>query len=310
MAIFESYSKRKKGISDVYTYDTIPEKLKNQVYHIWNDYFKQRFPDELIIHVRKGIYDTICREEGKKKLYLSRDFFHDSPTNQVEKYFNQLEDTDKILDVIELTFKFIIQLEKWAENSPSIIRIEYFAIDAINDLNQRFRENSLGYEFIDGQIIRIDNQLLHTETIQTTINLLHEPDFNNANEEFLKAHEHFRFKRNQECLNECLKAFESIIKIACHKNNWEYKETDTAKPLINILISNKFFPIYHENYLSAIRQLLESSIPTIRNKNSGHGQGTRKIIVPDNLASYMLYITGATIRLLVETQLGIDNTNQ
>lgn len=54
--------------------------------------------------------------------------------------------------------------------------------------------------------------------------------------------------------------------------------------------------------MNAIKQLLEGSIPTVRNKNSAHGAGNTTIVVPDYLANYMLYLTGATIRLLVDTQ--------
>lgn len=307
MAIFDTYSKRKKGMPDVFTYDSISDKLKNQTYHIWNDFFEQScFSNELKYLVREHIYDTICKEEGKKSLHFNGMFNDRSPINQVESYFDELKDTDKILDVIEVTFFFIARLEKAAKEQNPYILITYSADKAIEELNYRFKENGVGYEFTNERIIRIDNKLLHKETIQPTLYLLHEPEFKNANDEFLKAHEHFRFRRNQECLNECLKSFESTMKIVCQKNDWQHKETDSAKPLINLLLTNNFFPNYHESHLSAIRQLLEGNIPTIRNKNSGHGQGTKKIIVPDSLASYMLYITGATIRLIVETQMARD----
>lgn len=151
-------------------------------------------------------------------------------------------------------------------------------------------------------VFLLKNKLLHSETIRPALLLLTDPEFINANEEFLSAHEHFRYNRNKECLNECLKAFETTMKIICMKNQWSFKESDTAKSLIKNLIDNKFLPGYHENQLSAIRQQLESTIPTIRNKNGGHGQGVRKIIVSKSLAKYMLYSTSATICLLVEIQ--------
>lgn len=304
MPIFKIYSKRKKGLPDVLTYDKLSDKMKNQVYHIWNDFFKQEcFSKELTEYGRKYIYETICKEEGKKSLYFNGMFKELSPVVQVEKYFEELKETDKIIDVIEVTFFCIIRLEIAAKQRNKLIKITYTADKAIKELNNRFKENGVGYQFTNEQIIRIDNKLLHKETIQPTLDLLHEPEYKNANDEFLKAHEHFRFRRNQECLNECLKSFESTIKIVCHKNGWLYKETDTAKPLINLLLANNFFPNYNESQLSAVRQLLEGSIPTIRNKNSGHGQGTKKIVVADSLASYMLYISGATIRLILETQI-------
>lgn len=304
MAIFETFSKRQKGHPDVYSYDSINIKLRNQVFHIWNDFVNQGcFPENLVNSFRKIIYETLLKEEGKKSLYYGSMYTNNDPVYQVEKYFEELSEPDKILDVIEVTFFYIEKLENIFINKYGSHRITYSAANAIKDLNQRFKENGIGYEFTNKQIIRIDNLLLHNEAIKSTLILLSEPEYKNANEEFLKAHEHYRHGRNQESLNESLKAFESTMKIICKMNNWTFNDTDSAKPLINILTTNSFLLKYNESSLSALRQLLEGSVPTVRNKNSGHGQGTEKIIVPNYLANYMLYITGATIRLLVDTQI-------
>jgi hypothetical protein len=46
--------------------------------------------------------------------------------------------------------------------------------------------------------------------------------------------------------------------------------------------------------------MLESSVPTARNKTSGHGQGAAIQIVPDHLAAYVLHMTASTIVFLVK----------
>lgn len=303
MSIFETYSKRMKGLPDIYKYDNIPTKLKNQIFHIWNDFFEENdFRIDLKKLTRQYIYKAIKKEEGVKVLFSGGQWTDTDPAYQVEKFFDEISSTDKILDVIEITFYNLKILEEISKETNPYINITYPLSGAINDLNRRFRENGIGYEYVNGKIIRVDNSLLHSGTIQQTLNLLLDPDFKNVNDEFLKAHEHFRSKRNHECLNDCLKAFESTMKIICNKNGWKYKETDTSKSLINILLSNNFLNNYHESHLSAIRQLLEGNVPMIRNKHSGHGSGIKTINIPDFLATYMLYVSGATIRFLVETQ--------
>lgn len=303
MGIFNTYSKGLKGLPDVYTYDNIEQKVRNQVFHIWNDFFKQQCFEPLVDTARKEIYETICKEEGVK-LLISGGYFsaNEDCKNQVEGYFEGLKDTAKILDAIQITFYYMELLEKLTIEHNPYFPIPYSVGQAIKDLNHRFRENGIGYEYSNGKILRIDHKLLHQETIRPTLSLLSEKKFKNANDEFLKAHEHYKHKRNQECLNESLKAFESTIKIICKENNWTFNQTDTAKPLINILLTNNFLPSYNESSLNALKQLLEGTVPTVRNKNSAHGAGNTSIIVPDFLANYMLYITGATIRLLVDTQ--------
>lgn len=306
MSTFLTYSKSKKGQTDVFQYETLPEKLTIQIGHIWKDFLKQQcFTSEFKQSIVKIVYDTICREKGKKQLNFNGISFSDE-ASQVEEYLQTTKDTDDKLDAIDIMFFFIQRAQIAAVNHNSFIKITYSAEEAVDDLNTRFKENGVGYQFANNKIIKVDNELLHQETVMPALKLLHEPEYTNANEEYLKAHEHLRFKRNQECMNECLKSFESTMKIICAKNNWAYKDTDSAKPLINLLLTNTFMPAYNENYLSSLRQLLETNIPTIRNKNSGHGAGTKKRVVPDYLANYMLYVTGATIRLLIDTQNGFD----
>jgi len=53
-----------------------------------------------------------------------------------------------------------------------------------------------------------------------------------------------------------------------------------------------------QTHLAALRTLLESGVPTARNKTSGHGAG----VVPNNpseeLACYVMQLTAANIRFL------------
>jgi Domain of unknown function (DUF7014) len=121
-----------------------------------------------------------------------------------------------------------------------------------------------------------------------------------ANEEFLKAHEHYRHKRYKECLVDSLKAFESTMKAICKLRGWQTQPTDTAKSLIAVCLNNGLLPKYLDSQISSVRSLLESGIPTVRNKNGGHGQGSSPVAVPEYLARYALNLTATTILFMVE----------
>lgn len=241
MGISETYSNSKKELPDVFIYDAIEIKLKNQIYHIWNDFFDQKVFDNYEEKAKEEIFKQLCKTEGKKKLYHDIYGYRNDYEKQVEKYFEEISDVEKILDVIQITFYYVELVEKLVLNNNPYTSINYSAKEAIEDLNYRFKENGVGYEYSNGKIIRIDNKLLHQETIKFTLLLLTEKKYKNANDEFIKAHEHFKHRRNQECLNECLKSFESTMKIICDENKWLYNQNDTAKPLINILITNNFY---------------------------------------------------------------------
>lgn len=306
MGTFNTYSQNKRGTPEILTYDNLSEKVKNQISFIWNNFFEQKsLPPEVVTEVREEIYKTLKESTGKKNLHDNYIFRDEDPVRQVEDYFSDLDQTDDILDVIDIVFYYMEALQKYIDEKY-YTKNSYTYQLAVDDLNTRFKQNGIGYELINQNIIKIENKILHQETVSNTVKFLNNPIFENANEEFLNANDHFRHSRYQETINECLKAFESTMKIICEQNKWKYeKEKDTAKHLIEHLFNNDFFKSYHDSYLASLRQLLSSNIPTIRNKNSGHGQGSEKKNVPESLAKYLLYSTGATICLLVDNHLAI-----
>jgi hypothetical protein len=117
----------------------------------------------------------------------------------------------------------------------------------------------------------------------------------------------YRHKRYKECLNDCLKALESTMKTICEHQGWKYESTDAAKKLISICFQNNLIPTYLETQFSALRQNIESGIPTIRNKLGGHGQSSQQITVPEYFASYQLNMTASTILFLVQAENSLIN---
>jgi hypothetical protein len=292
MALFETYSMRTKGFPDVYQYHSIPLKVRTQIVLAWEEYFNQPYFSQ-----GRVILEWICTEVQKAHGRRLNSFGNLRP---ITDYFQSREsgEVNDMLDIIEIVFFACKVAEK--KFGTQKIGID----EVITEINARFRYAGIGLAFVNGKMMRFDNDLLYQETIKTTLALTSEPYYKNVEDEFMSALEHHRFDRKPECLNECLKAFETTVKLICTKNNWEYdNHKDTAQKLIAILIREKFMPVeLYEQQLNSLRQFLESSIPTIRNKKGGHGQGEQKNNVPDYLVSYMLYITGAAIRLLIEIQ--------
>jgi hypothetical protein len=175
------------------------------------------------------------------------------------------------------------------------------ATAAIAELNARFREHGVGYEF-NSEIIRVDSQILHAETVKPTLALLREPQYKGAQAEFLTAHEHYRHRRNKEALTESLKALESVMKSICAKRRWQYDPNAQAKALLQTLFDNKLIDAFWVSHFSALRATLEAGVPTARNKLGGHGQGPTVVEVPDFLAGYVLHLTASAILFLVSAE--------
>src|SRR5258708_14404545 len=91
------------------------------------------------------------------------------------------------------------------------------------------------------------------------------------------------------------------MKAICTKRKWAFKPTDAAKELIEVCLKNGLMPLLIQSHIGGVRAVLESGIPTIRNRLSGHGQGAKVVNVPDHYASYMLHLTPTTIKFFVES---------
>ncbi|MDU9049664.1 MAG: hypothetical protein Q3M30_12510 [Candidatus Electrothrix sp. Rat3] len=294
--LFSKRKKRERGeFSDVYQYEDIPYSFRVQVVHMLKEafmiegkYFSSE-ADETIKEINK----LLCREYGVFR--LSEEY--DKAFSELADFLLQTENHEQALDVIELTFRIIdksIRTNTYNYN-------QYLDVDSLLDeLNKRFREAGVGYQYASGELIRVDSQFIHSEAVKPVLSLLKAQRYHSVNQEFLQAHEHYRHGRYEESTNECLKALESLLKTICSERNWPYDQKDTAKKLIATVLKNGLIPSFMQNQLNIMQNLLDSGVPTVRNKLAGHGQGPTQREMPDYIASYALHLTATTILLLAQ----------
>lgn len=312
MAIFDLFSKRQKAlrgeVPDVFTYEDLPNALRVQIVHIWTDtlgsdrdYYDTYGHADSVKSAYKFIVDTLCREYGLFKLPTAEKYNERMYLNELANYLLQVDEVEKQLDIVELSFRYIDRLTREYRHLGRSNASER-ADDAINELNSRFKEHGVGYQFVEGEIVRVDSELLHVEAVKPALRLLNERKYKGAQQEFLSAYEHYRHGKNKESLNDCLKSFESTMKAICDKRKWPYQPNATAKALIQVCFDNGLVPAFWQQQLSSLRSLLESSIPTGRNKLSGHGQGATPTVVQDYLVAYMLHMTASTLVFLTTAE--------
>lgn len=309
MAIFNLYSKRQKVIRgevpDILTYDTLPQQLKIQIVHIITDAFGHQQYTSKPNRPSKAygmINDILCREYGVFNLEKG---YSNDPKMSILNHIQHVTDIDQLMDVIELCFRCLDKVIRADQQYEDNTVLKLTPDEAINELNDRFKEHGIGYQFESGEIIRVDSTFIHAEITKPTLSLLLNEKFLGANEEYLKAHEHYRHGRNKECLTECLKAFESTMKIICTLKGWTFNQTNTASKLITVCFEQGLVPSFTQNQFSSLQNLLTTGIPTIRNKVGGHGQGQIPQKVDDEMTRYGLNLTGTNIIFLIE-QSGIQ----
>lgn len=310
MAIFNLFSKRRKaeraGPSDLYTYDKIPEGLRVQIIHIWTDAIgnPQLFGSENVFNAYQGMVAVLRREyqvfaltKDNRQPYDNRQAFP-----ELCGFFLEEKNTERVIDVIELTANFI---ENTASRWDYIGRhnADEIATEAINELNTRFKESAIGYEYADGQIIRIDNQLTHSEIVKPVLQVLRGNLYANAQKEFLDAHESYRHGKQAEVLVNCNKAFESTMKVVCAKRKWPVSPNATSSELIKACYDNGLIPPFWQTHFAGLRSTLEAGVPTARNRLGGHGAGAVPAsAIPQTLVSYVLHLTASAILFLADSE--------
>lgn len=312
MKVYNLFSKRNKlksiSVDQVLDINHFPQKLKNQVIHILNDYFEANSK-----HTGGVEQYNIYREVVK---ILNHEYgISITNGNQLIKIFLECKDIYFLYDFIELMFGFIEKLkvpkkrqttkDRDAVFGAAIINALYsdsneLIDESIDELNTRFKENGIGFRYKSGKIIRITDEYTYSEITLPALNLLGSELYEGANAEFLSAFEHYKYGRNKECLNECLKSFESVMKCICEKRKWKFNsQKDTSSKLIEICFAHNLIPDYLQSQFTCLKSLLTSGIPTIRNRESGHGQGKNIKMVDDYIAGYALNLAATNILLLI-----------
>ena len=257
----------------------------------------------------KRVHDALCYEFGQFNL-------GGIDTGAEEDIFDFLmtaadSDSQKVLIVIEYLFQFaykdILKYEVMRAGRNEYYTSENYYVELlfnelVSKLNRNFTENNIGYQYESGQMIRVDSQFTHHEIIKPVLNILSDPMYEGANQEFRSACKHYEAGEYKASLNECLKAFESCMKSICQKRKWIYNQTDAAKTLIKILFDEKLFPAYMQSQFGGVRSILESGIPTMRNKASGHGQGPSVVELRKEMGQYALNLTASNIILLANLE--------
>jgi hypothetical protein len=323
MTDYEPFSLRKKLLAESaqplpLEYDDLPQVFRGQVFLILRDIIgeppklehwqrPETGPASPVDIVWDEVHDLIAREHGVIALSpLVTLYGGGVPKNEHLQHYlalNENVSTDDLIDAIEISFRCLLEnaeaVAKYRDPLTSRLTID----EGIAELNRRFRQHGLGYRFdVDHRlIVRIDSEGIYEDIIKPALLLVRRVGFSGVEEEFRRAQEHLRHGRNEESMAEALKAFESTMKYICDQRGWTYRrDHDTASRLIEILLREGLIPEWAQNEFSSLRSILQSGVPTARNRNAGHGRGPAPRQIPDYLAAFALNMTASNIVFLVE----------
>src|SRR5260221_14535817 len=165
MAIFDIFSKREQRRSgskpDVFVYDSIPKELRVQIVHVLADLLgKYNLYESPAQWVYKSVHDALAREYGLFRLAEGSDF-----EDMLFNFILQTPALTRVLDAIELSLAFVaIQMSRmYSYKQMAASKIEDPKV-AIDELNRRFLEAGIGYQYEIGEFVKVDLQILQSAT--------------------------------------------------------------------------------------------------------------------------------------------------
>ncbi len=288
----ELFSRRyrdRNGDPEVYIYNNFSPAFRNQCFHIVKSLIME-LSDLTSFSIASDVCAPYAREKGLK--YLKDPFNCVNNLTAVEVYFDTRSHED-FLDLLDFIFVNVVASDYYQEYFLNHRKNPLIA--AADELNLRFKQHSLGYEFTNGEIIPKTNEHIHQEVVKPALKLLTDERFRGAEQEYLMAFSHLKAGNNKDAILNAGKAFESVMKTICSELGYPYKPTDPAKKLIECLKQNGFFPAYLDSQLNHLCGLLESGAPTTRNKESGHGQGVTITNPTDGCVEFILNIVASNM---------------
>lgn len=298
--MYTLYSQRLKDASgepEVFKYNDFPKAFRNQFFKIItkvNEKIDTRHP-LYPIDVLSGLCEEFAQEKGLK--YIPGTLY--TPANSqtaLEHYIDSCSDKD-FLDLVDFIFGHFVSNQKTQKEYG--VSYDDFSQGAIEELNLRLKQHQLGYEFTNGQIIVKTNTFAHKNIVKPSLVLLADEEFRGAEDEYLAAFDRFRSGQNKDAILNAAKTFESVMKTICLGLGYPFDEKRaTIKPLVEILKTQSFFPAYLGTHLSTICTALETGAATVRNKETGHGQGCHVETVGDEYVEYVLNLVASNIIFL------------
>jgi len=275
-AIFE----RKLGLS-------LPRKLRQRVWFTLEKFnFSYQYnPDPMsnwteTTDVLTQIEEELCRRYGVERLTALDD--NDNKVPVKLKGFVRGAYPAQVLDTIELFYHDI----------PENLRLNFQ-----KELNSIFEEENSEWRLVDGQFFKMDSDFLSMKVIAESFELLKAEGYEGALDEFKEAHNELMTGDYKGAIHKACNSFESVLKTLLGR------ESGNASLLIRELVNTDFYSDLPENLGRSFGEQVLNSLPFLRNRLGGHGQGEEVVEVPKSYAELALHLAGSFILFVIKNSI-------
>jgi hypothetical protein len=230
-----------------------------------------------------ALYGVLVQEYGREKLYTPpgpASLSGMTPSRQLSGHLKVCPDIE-VMDFIDLIFQV----------SPAIDRGRHDGESLATGINKIFRDEGVGYEVVDEQVVRTDGDITHGEAVVPAIRALASGRFGAAEEEFAKAVGYFATGDYRNTVIYANASFESVLKAVTGTNG-------VAGDLIREARKQGLLPGHVGGTAVEGLEKVFHAIPAVRNQDGGHGLGLDGAGADERVARFVLTTTAGAIVLL------------
>jgi Abortive infection C-terminus len=242
-------------------------------------------------HSMEQLYQDLCSAYGREMLVAYTDAAQRpdlrTAEQQLPHHLDMCPDLE-VMDYIDAVF----------QTSASIV-VESGVSDADEaqwlgaGINGICEEEGVGYRWIDGRLVRFDEQIVHTQAMLPALAALSTGRFGAAEGEFDEAVADFGRGAFRDTLTNANAAFESVLQVVTGKKG-------TAGELIAEARRQGLIPKYLGASVENLEKLMHGLPATRGQQGSSHGLGTAPIEADERLARLVLTIAAALITFLAD----------
>lgn len=257
--------------------------------------------------VRKRLW--MLMDERNHALYIQRDP-HNNWTDdsdvacEVERELKKVYGVDRLEAFVEDDTRGPVSLQGFVERGyPSQVfdAVEVFcfvlddqlAVAFQSEVNSVAGDEKFEWRLTDGQWYRIDSSFLREQVLNRALELTRASGFEGAYEEFREAQNDLLAGNHKGAIHNACKAFESTLK------SLEQRSDGNASVLIRQLADCGVYDDLPEDFGKAFGSQVLMSLPFMRNRLAGHGQGHVVVDVPHSYSQLAVNLCGALLVFLI-----------
>ncbi len=284
---FERAKESRGEFPQCFTYDALPNSVRNRIVLIWNDLGHDESKCEKSLKEFKealGVIKPLAEGwvgVGHRQMYRA--------SEELKNFFLNTSNIDYALTVLE---------------EIGCLFYPYNTEVALKRINERLRLAGIGWKHTGQKLIKIEDETFFDEVTSRCLSILGQNKYHSTQDHLIKAYEELKLGPSgyTDALTDCRMAFETIIKTKLNESGYSDVKNKNWSQLKANLLKAINAPTYWESYFNTFISLMEGNV-TPSNQEGSHGGLEGSLLQADEVfVRYIINQTAVNILFIAEVE--------